>query len=28
MSISGRSELNIDLRHDFILVLSEDLTDD
>ena len=28
MSISSRPELNIDLRHDFILILSEDLTED
>ncbi len=28
MSISSRAELNIDLRHDFILILSDKLSDD
>ncbi len=28
MSISSRAELNIDLRHDFILILSEKLSDE
>jgi len=28
MSISNKPELNIDLRHDYIMILSEKLTDD